>query len=152
MAWLELKVPPPFVLFILACIMWLDNRILGGGLDAGAPLFLGVIMMAAGFGLAFTGLRTLISNRTTPSPIQIERANKLVTTGLYQFSRNPMYLGMVIFLVGVAVLFGNIWLLIEPAVFAAYITRFQIEPEERMLAAKFGADYVSYQKRVRRWI
>ena len=152
MGWLELKVPPPFVLFILAGIMWLDNRILGGGLVEGAPLFLGVILMAAGFGLAFTGLRTLISNRTTPSPIQIERAKNLVTSGLYQFSRNPMYLGMVIFLVGVAALFGNIWLLIEPGVFVAYITRFQIEPEERMLAGKFGADYVSYQKRVRRWI
>ena len=152
MAWLELKVSPPFVLFILAGIMWLDDRILGGGFVAGAPLFLGLILMAAGFGLAFTGLRTLIGNSTTPSPIQIERAKKLVTSGLYQFTRNPMYLGMVIFLVGVAALFGNIWLLIEPGVFVAYITRFQIEPEERMLAAKFGADYVSYQKRVRRWI
>lgn len=152
MGWLELKVPPPLVLLVLAGIMWLDNRLIGGAVVSGSPLFLGVFIMFCGFGLAFTGLRTLVGNRTTPSPTHIERAKNLVTTGLYQLSRNPMYLGMVIFLVGVAALFGNPWLLIEPGVFVAYITRFQIEPEERMLTAKFDVAYTQYQNRVRRWI
>jgi len=152
MGWLELKVPPPIVLFILVCLMWLDNRLMGGGLAAGVWLYIGLALMVAGFALAFRGLRTLIGNRTTPSPRKIDRAKKLVTSGLYSFTRNPMYLGMVIFLVGVAALFGNFWLLIGPLAFAVYVTQFQILPEERMMQTKFGGVYADYRQRVRRWI
>ena len=152
MGWLELKVPPPLVLVILALLMWFDNRMAGGGLALGYPFYLGLAVMAGGFALAFTGLRTLIANRTTPSPTKIDRAKTLVTSGLYGFTRNPMYLGMVIFLVGVAALFENPWSLMGAVAFVLYILRFQIQPEERVMAAKFGADYAAYQARVRRWI
>ena len=152
MGGLELKVPPPFVALIVCALMWLANHLMGGGLAFGSTIYAGVILMAAGFALAFTGLRTLIGNRTTPSPINIDRAKTLVTTGLYRFSRNPMYLGMVIVLIGLAALFGNLWLLVGPLAFALYINRFQIKPEEQMMAAKFGSDYAGYKSRVRRWI
>jgi len=152
MGWLELKIPPPAALFVTALIMWAVNRFIGGGLAFGIALYVGIALMVVGFGLAFRGLRTLVANRTTPSPIQIDRAKKLVTEGLYSYTRNPMYLGMVIFLIGVAALFGSVWQLIGPAAFSFYITRFQIAPEERMMASKFGADYKAYQQRVRRWI
>ena len=152
MGWLELKVPPPTMMFIIACFMWLDNHLIGGALVSGAPFILGVFLMATGFGVAFTGLRTLIGNHTTPSPMKIDRAKKLVTSGLYQFSRNPMYLGMVIFLIGWTVLLGNLWHLAGPIGFAIYIQRFQIAAEERMMTTKFGADYAAYKNRVRRWI
>ena len=152
MGGLELKVPPPFVALIACVLMWLSNHIIGGGFVYGTALYAGVILMAAGFVLAFAGLRTLIGNCTTPSPIKIDRAKKLVTSGLYQISRNPMYLGMVIVLIGLAVVFGNPWLLAGPLAFALYINRFQIKPEEQMMAAKFGSDYSAYKNRVRRWI
>ena len=150
--WLELKVPPPLVVVIAAAAMWFANRVIGGNVSFGFWFFAGVIVMGVGFGLAVTGLRTLIANRTTPSPIQIERARTLVTSGLYQFTRNPMYLGMVIFLIGIAVILGSVALLAGPTLFIVYITQFQILPEERVMAQKFGADYTAYKNRVRRWI
>ena len=152
MGGLELKVPPPFVALIAGVLMWLFNHMIGGGFVYGTALYAGVFLMAGGFALAFTGLRTLIGNHTTPSPMKIDRAKKLVTSGLYQFSRNPMYLGMVIFLIGWTVLLGNLWLLAGPIGFVIYIQRFQITPEERMMTTKFGADYAAYKNRVRRWI
>ena len=152
MGGLELKVPPPFIALIVCVFMWLSNHIKGGGFAYGTALYAGMILMAVGFVLAFTGLRTLVGNRTTPSPTKIDRAKKLVTSGLYQFSRNPMYLGMVIFLIGWTVLLGNLWLLAGPIGFALYINRFQIKPEEQMMATKFGSNYDAYKSRVRRWI
>ena len=152
MGGLELKVPPPFVLLIVALLMWLVNRLMG---DAFAPrlvFFAGIETMAIGFAIAVKGLITLRRNGTTPSPIMIDRAKKLVTTGLYRISRNPMYLGMVIFLIGVAVMFGNLWLLAGPLAFGLYINQFQIKPEERVMAAKFDGHYTAYKSRVRRWI
>ena len=152
MGWLELKIPPPFVLFITVGLMWFAHRLMGGGLASIVPFYSGLAVMAGGFVVAFTGLRTMITNHTTTSPIQIDRTNKLVTSGLYQFSRNPMYLGMVIFLIGWTVLLGNLWHLAGPIGFAIYIQRFQIAAEERMMTTKFGADYAAYKNRVRRWI
>jgi len=152
MGWLEHIIPPPFVMLAFALVMGAVHYFAGGHLVFGLLFYLGLALMAAGFALAFTGLRSLIANRTTPSPINIERAKKLVTSGLYNFTRNPMYLGMVVFLIGVALLLANGWLLIGPALFAIFITRFQIVPEERVMTTKFGADYTAYQHRVRRWI
>ena len=152
MGWLELKVPPPFVLLIVALFMWLVNHLMGGAFAPRLVFFAGIETMAIGFAVAVKGLITLRRNRTTPSPIMIDRAKKLVTTGLYQISRNPMYLGMVIFLIGWTLLLGNLWLLAGPLAFALYVNRFQIAPEERMMTTKFGANYAAYKNRVRRWI
>jgi protein-S-isoprenylcysteine O-methyltransferase Ste14 len=152
MGGLELKVPPPFVLLIVGLLMWLVNYLMGGAFAPRFAFFTGIEAMAIGFAIAVRGLITLRRNHTTPSPIMIDRAKKLVTTGLYRFSRNPIYLGMVIFLVGVAVMFGNLWLLAGPLAFGFYINRFQIMPEERAMTAKFGSDYTDYKSRVRRWI
>jgi len=152
MSGLEHKVPPPFVLLILALLMWFANHLMGGGVASTMLFYGGLLLLALGFGVAFTSLRTLIGNHTTPSPIEIERAKVLVTSGPYRFTRNPTYLGMLIFLIGVAALFANVWLLAGPVAFALYIQRFQITPEERVMAAKFGADYSNYCAQVRRWI
>ena len=80
-----------------------------------------------------------------------ERSSRLVTGGVYRFSRNPMYLALALFLLAWALWLGNGAALVWPALFAAYLTRFQIVPEERALAAKFGQEYAQYCRRVRRW-
>ena len=76
----------------------------------------------------------------------------LVATGVYSFTRNPMYLGMVLVLLAWTVFLASPWTLAGPALFALYITRFQIVPEERVLAELFGNSFAAYRKRVRRWI
>ena len=75
-----------------------------------------------------------------------------LTTGLYRVTRNPMYLGMLLVLFGWAVFLSNLAALLIAPLFALYITRFQIIPEERVLAEKFGAAFMAYQSQVRRWL
>ena len=76
----------------------------------------------------------------------------LVTDGVFRISRNPMYLGMVLILVGVAVIAGSATVWLVPPVFAAVIDRQLIRREEASLAQHFGEDYEAYRQRVRRWV
>lgn len=89
---------------------------------------------------------------TTANPFRPERATRMVTGGVYRFTRNPMYLGMALLLCAWAIRHPSLWAFLGPFAFVAYITHFQIKPEEVALAAKFGDEYVAYTHRVRRWI
>jgi len=77
---------------------------------------------------------------------------KLVTSGLFRFSRNPNYLGMAIALLGEAIFFGSLVSFVIPVAFVILINRTNIPIEERNLEKKFGKRYLDYKKRVRRWI
>ena len=79
-------------------------------------------------------------------------ATALVTGGIYRFSRNPIYLGGLVVLIGLAVIFANGWLLVATPVVAVLLDRVVIGPEERHLEARFGADYRAYRARTRRWL
>lgn len=89
---------------------------------------------------------------TTVNPHLPNNSAHIVTSGIYRITRNPMYLGMLFVLCAWAVYVSNATGVIFPALFALYITRFQIEPEERVLTAKFGEPYVTYLREVRRWL
>lgn len=150
---LETFVPPPVVAAITAVLMWLGAAA-GAGASAGWPLRLGLALAVAfaGAAIAVTGARTFKRARTTLDPRQPRKASSLVTGGIYRVTRNPMYLGLTCVLLGLA-----LWLwwwpaLAGPMLFVTYITRFQIGPEERALAAAFGAQYEAYCRRVRRWL
>lgn len=89
---------------------------------------------------------------TTVNPLHPENMSALVVGGIYRVTRNPMYLGMLLMLVGRAIWLANVipWVLLPG--FVAYMNRFQIGPEERALASMFGADFAKYRTRVRRWL
>jgi protein-S-isoprenylcysteine O-methyltransferase Ste14 len=76
----------------------------------------------------------------------------LVTHGVYRISRNPMYLGFLLFLIGTGFFVANISALLLIMIFVLYMNRFQIEPEEKHLENSFGQTYIDYKTRVRRWI
>jgi len=76
----------------------------------------------------------------------------MVTWGVYALSRNPMYLGGLIMLLGWAVFLSNALAFLFLPVYVLYINRFQIAPEERVLTSLFGQTYVAYQARTRRWL
>jgi protein-S-isoprenylcysteine O-methyltransferase Ste14 len=116
-----------------------------------ARLLLVVILSAAGIGVAIGGVMSFRRARTTVNPLKPETSAALVSTGVYSYTRNPMYLGMLLVLFAWAVYLSSIWSLLGPLLFALYITRFQILPEERVLAGLFGAAFAAYKKRVRRW-
>ncbi|HEV8366930.1 MAG TPA: isoprenylcysteine carboxylmethyltransferase family protein, partial [Pyrinomonadaceae bacterium] len=75
-----------------------------------------------------------------------------VSTGVYRFTRNPMYLGLLLTLLGWAAFLSNPASLLFVPIFVLYINRFQIKPEEQVLSSLFGAEYMAYKSRVRRWL
>jgi protein-S-isoprenylcysteine O-methyltransferase Ste14 len=150
---LETRVPPPIVALAVAVAMWAVDRIVGrASAAAGARTVVsgGLVALAALVG--WIGIRAFARTRTPFDPHRPEKATALVTGGIFRWSRNPMYLSMVLALLGWAAWLGQPWLVLGPVAFVLYITRFQIRPEERALAEKFGAEYESYRRRTRRWI
>lgn len=153
MAFLEHRIPPPLVGATIGALMWASAY-------AGLPLpmpptmrhSLVALLVVAGLGFDLSALRAFRAHRTTVNPLSPERASAMVTGGVYGWSRNPMYVGMALILTAWA-LYLAAWLpLLGPAVFVAYITWFQIIPEERALRQLFGAEFDAYAERVRRWL
>ena len=153
MSSLETKVPPPAVAAAVALAMWGVSR-LAPLLPVPSALRLGVAAGIALMGLAFSaaGILAFRRSRTTVNPTTPDKATSLVSSGVYRITRNPMYLGLLLELLGLAAFLANpLALLLVPA-FVLYINRFQIKPEERTLSALFGGEYGAYQERVRRWL
>ena len=90
--------------------------------------------------------------KTTVNPMKPDSASSLVVSGIYDLTRNPMYLGFLVILVGWAFFLSNALGFIFLPLFVLYMNRFQIEPEERALASVFGEAFASYRSRVRRWL
>ena len=150
---LESKVPPPIVAFLAAAMMWgIANVAPAIEIGAGLRFALVAILVTIGGILAFSGFYAFGRAKTTISPIHIEEASSLVTTGIYRYTRNPMYLGLLMLLLAFTAYLAVPWALVGPLAFALFIARFQIIPEERVLAAKFGDVYRAYQAQVRRWL
>jgi protein-S-isoprenylcysteine O-methyltransferase Ste14 len=150
---MNLVVPPPIVFVLIAAAMWWVGRSFEHGkysFSYQTPIALALVGLGAA--LAALGLRSFIAARTTPNPMRPTRATHLVTSGVYSFSRNPMYLGDLIMLAGIAVWTGSVLNAPLLAVFVWYIDRYQIAREERALTEVFGDQYAAYCVKVRRWV
>ena len=152
--WLELKVPPLALTIAAATVV-----VVASPLHAGATAIDPVIAYFAGSVIAFAGLASAVRGvidfrraATTVDPRHPERSTRIVTDGVYRWTRNPMYLGFVLLLLGLAVALQSAFGLLVTALSASFLQRFQIAPEERWLGAQFGADYAAYRARVRRWL
>jgi protein-S-isoprenylcysteine O-methyltransferase Ste14 len=150
---LELKIPPPVVAVLVAIVMWGVSRATPSW-DAPALARIGVALAVAAIGVAFSASGVIAFRRakTTINPTTPEAASSLVSSGVYRATRNPMYVGLLFVLLAWAVFLSSGWALPGPLAFAAYIRRFQITPEERVLSALFGTEYSAYKARVRRWL
>jgi protein-S-isoprenylcysteine O-methyltransferase Ste14 len=153
MRFLELRIPPPVVGLVVAAGMWAVARFPPiVAVPMPARLVVAGLLLAAGLAVALGGVVSFRRARTTVNPLKPEMTAALVATGVYSFTRNPMYVGMVAILLAWVAFLASPWALLGPAAFAAYITRFQIVPEERVLAQLFGESFAAYTRRVRRWI
>ena len=153
MSALELKIPPPLVLFTCGLLMWLLALLLPSlGIALPGQLALAALLTASGVGVAIAGVLAFRQASTTINPTRPSATSSIVSSGVYRFTRNPMYLGMLLCLGGWAVFLGNPLSLLGLPLFVAYLNRMQIGPEERALAAKFGEPYAQYCARVRRWL
>ncbi len=150
---LELRIPPAALGALAALFMWLATR--------WAPAFTFAIpqrgWIATGVALvgaliAVAGVISFRRARTTVNPTKPAKASSLVVSGIYQFTRNPMYLGFAVILLGLAVFFCNALAVALVPCFVLYLDRFQIRAEERALASLFPHEFPAYKARVRRWL
>lgn len=153
MSALDLKVPPPLVALACAGLAWLLVHY-SPGLVFPLPgrVWIATAFVLAGITLDLSGLVVFRKAQTTINPLAPGKSTAVVQTGPYAFTRNPMYLGMASVLFGYCVYLANPLSVFSVLVFCAYITRFQIIPEERLLLGKFGEAYARYKDTVRRWI
>ncbi|HEX5611455.1 MAG TPA: isoprenylcysteine carboxylmethyltransferase family protein [Burkholderiales bacterium] len=149
---METKIPPPLVAFIIGLGMWYLADFAPVFLPTGVRLSLALLIAALGAGISIAGMVSFRKARTTVNPLKPQAATSLVTTGIYAVTRNPMYLGMVLVLIGWAGFLASPISVMGPVLFWLYIDRFQIQPEERAMSALFGSSFAEYSARVRRWI
>ena len=149
------RFPPPLIpLFII---------LLGVGLNRLWPIRHGIAVPApvrywagglfvAGVVLVLGLWPVILFRRSGQSEIPWTPTPSIVARGPYRFTRNPMYLQMVLTCIGMAVILSNAWILLLVPLCAWALQRFAIRPEEEYLKRKFGAGYLAYKRRVRRWL
>ena len=125
----------------------------GAPLESTTSEWLGVLLAVAGIAVAFAGLREFSKANTTSDPIRIQEASTVVTTGIYRFTRNPMYLGLTLISIGWGLRLGTVvGLVAGTGLLLVSLTLLQIRPEERSLTEAFGDAYTDYAASVRRWL
>ncbi|MEO7936967.1 MAG: isoprenylcysteine carboxylmethyltransferase family protein [Dokdonella sp.] len=150
---LDHKIPPPLVALVCAALAYGVAHFT----PEWSPLAqfripIAALLLLAGLALDLSGLVAFRKAKTTVNPLSPEKSTAVVDEGPYAFTRNPMYLGMAILLLAFCVYLANPVSVVAVAIFVAYITRYQIIPEERLLLEKFGEPYAHYTRSVRRWL
>tara|TARA_Y100000741_G_scaffold51658_1_gene35428 strand:+ start:6468 stop:6914 length:447 start_codon:yes stop_codon:yes gene_type:complete len=145
------RIPPPLTAMLCVLIIFLSKSIFPSFVFS-YKLQLGIFVSTVGFLLLIISIKSFIDNKTTINPLNLKKSTYLVTSGVFRFSRNPMYLGMLLFLLGTAIILNIIGGLIISILFIFYMNFFQIIPEEKALQNLFGKNYRNYRKTVRRWI
>jgi protein-S-isoprenylcysteine O-methyltransferase Ste14 len=153
MKFLENKIPPPLVAVLIAAGMWwlssFTPLIL---LTSTLKITLVIVFTLLGIFFALSGAISFRLAKTTVNPLKPNTASALVTSGIYQFTRNPMYVGFVSFLFAWASYLGSAWGVVLIMIYVAYIQRFQIVPEERALTTLFKDEFSNYKKQVCTWL
>ena len=150
---LELKIPPPAVGLVTALLMWLASQAVPSFTwPSAVRIAAAIVLVAIGACITIAGVVSFMRARTTINPVKPSSASSLVITGIYRFTRNPMYLGSLFILLGWAVFLANVLAFLLLPGFVLYINRFQITPEETALSGIFGSEFATYKANVRRWL
>ncbi|MCB1948129.1 isoprenylcysteine carboxylmethyltransferase family protein [Nitrosomonas sp.] len=149
----KLLIPPALIWIVFAAAMWVLSVSVPVLLLKTEPHFvLPLILIAIGVIIITSCAVIFMCQKTTLNPMKPELTTTLIKTGLYQYSRNPIYLGFVIMLTGWGLYLNNAPGLILVVGFIYYMNRFQIEPEEESLSRIFGTEFELYKRTVRRWL
>ena len=145
------KIPPPIItLFFGLCIYFSQSYFAEFNYDL--LTILSYIFYLAGFSILVAAVSLFKKQNTTVNPIMIQNASSLVTSGIFKYSRNPMYLGMALILLGLSLMFNLIGGILFILLFTVYIAKFQIKPEEEVMERLFGEDFLKYKQNVRMWL
>lgn len=149
---MKLKVPPVVVLLVFGGLMLVLSKVLPFGyFDFFGRKYLISVMLFLAMVVGAVSLFQFFKSKTSVDPTAPSKASQLVTSGLYQYSRNPMYLGMLLILLAWGIWLGNAFNVLLAAGFVSYMNKFQIIPEEEALQRLFGKPYKQYCTLVRRW-
>jgi len=150
---LELKVPPPLVALIAALLMWF-MAVVSPSVEVQF-----VYRLCAALALALAGSAVRLAAHiafwrasTTVNPTKPGQTSAIVSSGIYRLTRNPMYLGRAVQLLGWAAFLANPLAFLLVPLYLVYVNRFQVVAEERTLLARFGPEYAAYQGEVPRWL
>jgi protein-S-isoprenylcysteine O-methyltransferase Ste14 len=150
---LELKIPPVLLTIIFAALMWLPaGQASGISIPFSIRLAVLLLCLAATILIGAAAVMSFRKAQTTVNPLTPENCSALVDSGIFIITRNPMYLALLLALIGWGIFLGTIYSLVLVAGYVVYINRFQIQPEERALETAFGNEYLDYKQRVRRWL
>ena len=148
---MKTKIPPPILALLMIVIVYFSSLIIEP-FTFGYRIALSVFIVVIGLACAIPSFRLFAKHKTTISPFTPSETTALVTVGMYRYSRNPMYLGLVLLNIAATIFFGT-WLgIIIVATFIFLLNLLQIIPEEEALLDIFGEEYIEYKKKVRRWI
>ena len=149
---MKLKLPPVVIALVFALFMYLLSEILPVGyFGFFGRFYLGYFLICLGVLVGMWSILQFSLKKTTVNPFQPEKVTSLVSSGIYQYSRNPMYLAMLLVLLGWGLLLGNAFNTLVAVGFVYYMNTYQIIPEEEVLLKKFGREYKEYCTLVRRW-
>ncbi len=149
----RVRVPPPLYPLVAVLAGVVLQRAWPVHLDLPAPARYwvgGTVIVAALLGLGLGSV--ILFRKSGQSELPWKPTPEILVDGPFRFTRNPMYLQMVLVCLGLAVVLSNAWIVLLTPVAAALIHRFAIVPEEEYLERKFGEEYLRYRRSVRRWI
>ncbi len=146
-----IKIPPPILVIILTSLVYFSSTKLEL-IYLPYRQIVSVIILIIGLIVIVSPVVDFIKSKTTVNPVKFKNVNRLVTNGIYRYSRNPMYLGMILIIISTTVYYLNFLSVFSPLIFYIWINKFQINREETFLEDKFGSEYLEYKSKTRRWI
>lgn len=150
---LELRISPPFQMLISIVLIFATSQLL----PLSTTLLeykwqISSLFISIGLFFILAGLLSFHFVKTTGNPGKPESVSSLVTSGIYQTTRNPMYVGLIFLLLAWGAWLGSLFSVVVIVIFQQYTTRFQIIPEEKALSDLFPEQYHDYCNKVRRWL
>ena len=146
-----LKIPPPLLVLILVIANYFSSKKIDL-IHLPNQDLISILILLIGILILINPIFKFIKSKTTIDPIKFKKVNKLITSGIYKYSRNPMYLGLLMIVTSTSLFYLNIFSIITPILFYFWINRFQIKREEIFLTEKFGKEYSLYKAKTRRWL
>jgi|TARA_B000000532_G_scaffold188538_1_gene154552 protein-S-isoprenylcysteine O-methyltransferase Ste14 len=148
---IKTKFPPPLVALTFGFLIKYTKNIFPA-IEIKNEIVFGSFMIISGLIIILSAIILFKKYKTTITPLKPSKATQLIVNGVYKFSRNPMYLGLLLVLFGVSTMLNPIGGLFFIPLFILYLNYFQIIPEENAMVDLFKNEFLEYKKNVRRWI
>ncbi len=145
------RIPPPFITIIGVLIIYYSSPLFPH-VTLSAFNALPILSLFSGIAVIVFAIKSFKNYKTTINPLKPATASSLVTNGVFRYTRNPMYLGLLLILIYLSLIFNVVGGCLVSLGFITYITKFQIIPEEVAMEKLFGRQFLKYKKQVRRWI